>query len=589
MERRLSTIMAADLVGYSRFVSADEDGAIDRLRNVRAELIDPQISANGGRIVKTMGDGLLIEFSSSTAAVRMAIGLQKEMHARETPRKEEDRFRFRIGINTGEVVIDGQDVLGDCVNISARLESIAPPGGICIGKTVYELVSGKVDAQLTALGPQNVKNIPERIEVWRVEIDGVVAKAPPKPGRERASLAVLSFDNMSRDADQDFLADGIVEDVITELSRFRGLFVIARNSTFAYKGTSKDIRQIAQELGVQYVVEGSVRRAGERLRVTAQLIEAETGSHIWAERWDRTMDDLFDLQDELTVAIVSAVEPELGAHERSQTLRKAVENLTVWELCHRAHDWQTRIDVENFDACEALIRRALEMEPDSIRAIILLGSLQVSRVLLGIGRDRDAELAECLAAARRAVELDSRDDRAHRVLAMALAAAGLHDEALASIERGIALNPNNGGLYYTRAFCWLRPTFSEPEKVVSDMAMAEKLSPRDPLKVHYYGVVGMAWLASRTPESQEKALKAFEVAAREPNAIWSYSLAAAAIHADNGNLNGAREFVSAVLRQNPNASLAAAASAIPIPVWRAAWDRMSNVGDLLVELGLPRT
>jgi adenylate cyclase len=253
------------------------------------------------------------------------------MQKLETAEAADDRFQFRIGINSGEVVVDGEDVLGDCVNIAARLESLAPPGGICVGKTVFELVDGKINTKLTPLGPQRVKNIPHLIDARRVEIDGVATQASAMAERDRASIAVLPFDNMSSDPEQDFLADGIVEDVITELSRFRDLFVMARNSSFAYKGNSKDVRQIAKELGVEYIVEGSVRRAGNRLRVTAQLIEAGSGTHVWADRWDRTIEDLFELQDELTGAIVSAVQPELGAHERALTLRKPVGSLSVWE------------------------------------------------------------------------------------------------------------------------------------------------------------------------------------------------------------------------------------------------------------------
>lgn len=584
MERRLSTIMAADLVGYSKVMASDEDGVISRLKDVRAELIDPAIANAGGRIVKTMGDGLLIEFSSPTAALKRAIEMQNSMQIREAERNAADRFRFRVGVNTGEVVIDGQDVLGDCVNIAARLESIAPPGGVCISKQVYQHVAGQIAEPMTPLGPQKVKNIPDPIDVWRVEISGVNATVAQISNRVRSSIAVLPFDNMSQDDDQQFLANGIVEDVITELSRFRSLFVIARNSTFSYKGTGTDIRQIAKELGVQYVVQGSVRRAGAKLRVTAKLIEAENGSQIWAERWDRTIEDLFDLQDELTTAIVGAIEPELGAHERSQTLSKPVESLTSWELCQRAHDWQSRIDAVKFDECEALIRRASEIEPDSIRAGILLVRLLTTRVLIGIGRDREAELAESLKMAQRNVELDDRDDRA---FSMALAAAGRNEEGLAAAERGLALNSNDGGLYYTRGCCRVQPPFLHPEKVESDMAMAEKLSPRDPIRVHYYGITAMAWLASSAPDREEKALRGFEAASREANAIWPYAFGAAAIHASNGNRESARDYVSAALRQKTDLTLSSLAEALPVPVWIAAWARVSHVSGLLVELGLP--
>ena len=278
-------------------------------------MIDPALAEAGGRIVKTMGDGLLVEFGSPVAAVRAALLVQRAMAARETG-PEDQRLTFRIGVNLGDIVIDGDDILGDGVNVAARLETLAPAGGLCISRAVHDQVRGKLDAVLTPLGPQPVKNMPEPVEVWRVEIEGVEPTSTVRPGAQ-PSIAVLPFDNMSRDADQDFLADGIVEDVISELSRFRDLTVIARNSSFSFRGQALDIRKIAQELGVRYVVEGSVRRSGDRLRLTAQLIDASDGSHLWAGRWDRTMADLFDLQDELTQAIVTAVAPEISAHERA--------------------------------------------------------------------------------------------------------------------------------------------------------------------------------------------------------------------------------------------------------------------------------
>lgn len=587
MNRRLSTIMAADLVGYSRLVSADEDKVIAKLRRLRSEIIDPMISEHDGRIVKTMGDGVLVEFGSSSAAVRMAVALQDRMQKLEAAEAADDRFLFRIGINSGEVVVDGEDVLGDCVNIAARLESLAPPGGICLGRTVFELVDGKIDAKLTPLGPQQVKNIPHPIDAWRVEIDGVATQPATTSERDRASIAVLPFDNMSSDPEQDFLADGIVEDVITELSRFRDLFVMARNSSFAYKGTSKDVRQIAKELGVEYVVEGSVRRAGSRLRVTAQLIEAGSGTHVWADRWDRTIEDLFELQDELTGAIVSAVQPELGAHERALTLSKPVESLSVWELCHRASDWQTRIDAEKFDECERLLRRALELEPDNVRALVHFSRLQVSRVFLGIGRDQEAELADCLTAGQRAVELDRRNDEAHRANGISLVAAGRFDEALNTIESGLALNPNNSGLHYSRGFCWLRPPYEFPDRVEADMNMAQKLSPRDPLKVHCYGLTAQAWLASGKPGCEDKALAAFERASHEANTIWPYVAAAAALNAKLGNIERARYFLLAAISRKPDVTVAQLPNALPNPWWRASWARIADAGELLKELGLP--
>jgi TolB-like protein/Flp pilus assembly protein TadD len=516
----------------------------------------------------------------------MAVAVQDAMRAGESARPEAERFRFRIGVNTGEIVVDGDDVLGDCVNIAARLESLAPPGGICIGRTAHDEIKGQIDAPLTALGPQMVKNIPDPVEVWRVEIEGVAP--PPAKRAERPSIAVLPFDNMSADPDQAFLADGIVEDVITELSRFRSLLVIARNSTFAYKGAAKDIREIARELDVRYVVEGSVRRAGDRLRVTAQLIEAETGAHLWAERWDRTMEDLFALQDELTTAIVTGVEPEMGAHERSQARSKPVESLTVWELCRRGDNWQASITLDKFADSEAMFRRAIEMDPESTLAHVLLARLLVSRLFLGMTEDHDSVLADGLAAAARAIELDDRDDGAHQAQAMMLIADSRTNEARAAVARALALNPNNARAHYSRAFCRLQPPFAEAREAVGDLEEAERLSPTDPMVVHFRFLTGLAWLLRDALGAEARALKAFEFASRLPNAQWYHDLAIAAIHAANGRVDNARASVMSARRRNPEATLADVPNAVPLPMWRESWKRLSKASEDLVALGFPR-
>lgn len=567
-------------------MAADEEGVIRRLKAARKDVVDPAIGEAGGRIIKTMGDGLLIEFPSPVVCLRAMIAVQEEMAVRETG-PENQRLRLRVGINLGDIVEDGDDILGDGVNVAARLESLAPPGGICISRAVFDQLRGKIDRQTTALGPQMVKNIPEPVEAWRVEIAGA---ATPIADKERASVAVLPFQNISSDPEQEFLADGIVEDVITELSRFRGLFVIARNSTFAYKGAAKDVRQISRELGARYVVEGSVRRSGQRLRLTAQLIDAETGVHLWAERWDRTIDDLFDLQDELTRAIVTGVEPELGAHERSLARRKPVESLTVWELCHRGDDWQARIDLERFAKSEALFRRALSLDPENARAHVMLARLMISRVLLGMTEDSEGALEETLSLARRAVELDDRDDMAYYILSMALSEARDYSGAMEAIDRGLALNINNARLYYGRVFCLLVPPLSAStaEAIATDLAQAERLSPTDPMIVHFRAVAGNAWLCSDAPDAEQRALEAYEAASRLPNALWFHSLVAAALRASFGDRKTARDHIVTTLRRNPNASLAAGPDALPNAHWKASWQRLMRFADDLVELGLPR-
>ena len=330
MERRLTTIVAADLVGYSRLVAADEEAVIERFRDLRLAVVAPNISKAKGRIVKTMGDGLLIEFPSPEAALRAAQSVQTEMAAREASHAPDLRLTFRIGINWGEVIVDGDDVLGDVVNIAARLESLAPPGGICLSQAARGRIRDDFPAEFSPLGLQYVKNMPTPVDVWNVKVDGVTA-APntPVPRNLRPSVAVLAFDNLSGESEDGYLADGLVEDVLTQLSRFRSLFVIARNSSFSYKGTHKDVRQIAHELGVRYVVEGSVRRSGHRIRVSVSLVDADRGTQLWSGRWDRDLSDLFELQDELTRAIVIEIAPQLGANERALARTRPTESLTA--------------------------------------------------------------------------------------------------------------------------------------------------------------------------------------------------------------------------------------------------------------------
>ena len=405
MARKEVTIVAADLVGYSRMMAHDEEGVIERLREARAAIIDPAITAERGRIIKTMGDGLLLEFASPGDAVRAALAVQRAMAQRAAAGLHAEPLRLRIGINHGEVVIDGDDVLGDVVNIAARLESLAPAGGVCVSRAVQEQVAGIADVSLTPLGPQFVKNIPAPVEAWRIEIEGVTAELPTAVARkERPSVAVLAFENRSADPEQGFLADGIAEDVTTQLARFRSLFVVARNSSFAYRGESHDVRRVARELGVRYVVTGSVRRGGNRVRVGAQLVEGETGVQVWTGRWDRDLSDLFDLQDELTHSIITGLAPELGANERRLARRKPTDNLNAWELAQRGlSEFYTYTPVGYLTAYE-LFHQAAATDPGFALPRALLGRWHA--ILIFSGRspdpttDAEAGLEHALAASR---------------------------------------------------------------------------------------------------------------------------------------------------------------------------------------------
>jgi adenylate cyclase len=322
VERRLAAILAADVAGYSRLMGEDEEGTLAQLRAYRRELIDPRVAEHHGRIVKTTGDGLLIEFPSVVEAVSCAITVQRTIAERNARMPVEQKIVFRMGVNLGDIIVEDGDIHGDGVNIAARLEGIAEPGGICISEDAFRQVRGKIEAEFTDLGDQNLKNIARPVRVYRIGQRAAEAHAPSLPLPDKPSIAVLPFQNISGDPEQEYFADGMVEEIITAISRVRWFFVIARNSTFTYKGRAVDVKQVGRELGVRYVLEGSVRKAGNRVRITAQLIEAATSNHIWAERYDRELADIFAVQDEITERIVAAIEPELYAAENFRSQRK---------------------------------------------------------------------------------------------------------------------------------------------------------------------------------------------------------------------------------------------------------------------------
>ena len=339
LQRRLAAIMSADVVGYSRLMGMDEAGTLSRLNALRRELIDPAIAGHSGRIVKLMGDGALVEFASAGDAVACAIEIQKHVREHDAGGSEVDSIQFRIGINVGDIIIEGEDILGDGVNIAARIEGVAEPGGISISEDVWRQVQGKVAANFVDAGEQSLKNIARPVRIYRVELGKQSAAepaAPTLPLPDKPSIAVLPFQNMSGDPEQEYFTDGMVEDIITGLSRIKWLFVIARNSTFTYKGRAIDVKQIGRELGVRYALEGSVRRAADRIRITGQLIDAVSGAHVWAERYDRKSADIFALQDEITLSVVGAIEPSLRLAEIERVKRKRPDSLDAYDLVLQA-------------------------------------------------------------------------------------------------------------------------------------------------------------------------------------------------------------------------------------------------------------
>ena len=430
MKRRLAAILAADVVGYTRLMGADEAGTLRRLNALRESTLSPLITERGGRVVKLMGDGMLIEFSSVVDAVACAIAWQDQV---EGAAQGETALRFRIGINLGDVVVEGDDIYGDGVNIAARLEALADPGGICLSGDAFRQVRGKLDAAFDDLGERQLKNVAEPVRAYRVEraaaSPAVAAAADP----QKPSIAVLPFVNMSGDPEQDFFSDGIAEDIITQLSRFRTLFVIARNSSFAFKGTNADIKETGRKLGVRYVVEGSVRRAGNRVRITAQLIETETGNHLWAERYDRDLEDIFAVQDEVTRSIVAVLPGRVQDDVASRAARKPTDNMQAYELMLRGKALRDGLNAEDIAQARRLLERAIELDPSYARAHMYLADTYVVDLWLGLAGPAASGMS--LELSRRGAALDNNDAYIQDQLGYAYLCEGLWEDAEAQFQK----------------------------------------------------------------------------------------------------------------------------------------------------------
>jgi len=419
VERRLAAILAADVAGYSRLTGLDEEGTHVRLRERLRGLADPKISEHRGKVVKHTGDGVLAEFGSVVDAVRCAIEVQRGMAEQNATMPQVKRIEFRIGIHVGDIIVDDNDIFGDGVNIAARLEGIAEPGGVCISDDAQRQVRGKVDFAFEDMGPQNLKNIVEPMRAWRLRMNASgSAAAPIEPPVEstqalalpnKPSIAVLPFQNMSGDPEQEYFADGMVEEIITALSRFKWLFVIARNSSFTFKGQAVDVKEVGRRLGVRYVLEGSVRKASGKVRISGQLIDAVTGTHIWADRFERDLTDIFALQDEVTVAVVSAIQPKLLQTEIALAARRRPENLTAYDLYLRAMPQFYLATREGLAEAIKLAHRALELDPRFGLVAALAGVCHMQSVLWGYAIDPKFERNEAVRLLRLALSLDDND------------------------------------------------------------------------------------------------------------------------------------------------------------------------------------
>jgi TolB-like protein/class 3 adenylate cyclase/tetratricopeptide (TPR) repeat protein len=488
VERRLAAILAADVAGSCRLIGIDEEGALAQLKALRKTLFDPKISDHRGRIVKNTGDGALVEFGSVVDAVRCADEIQRGMAERNTDVPQDKRIEFRIGIHVGDIIIDDNDIFGDGVNIAVRLEGIAEPGGVCISDDAQRQIRGKVELVCDDMGMQALKNIAEPMRAWRVRF-GVSASTSTRPSTDTAqplalpdkpSIAVLPFNNMSGDPEQEYFADGIVEELITTLSRFKALFVIARNSSFTYKGRAVDVKQIGRELGVRYVLEGSVRKAANRVRITGQLVDAATGAHLWADRFDGGLGDIFDLQDQVTESVVGAIAPAIEKAEVERAKRKPTESLDAYALYLRglAKLYQDASRQANNEALR-LFNSAIERDPDFASAYGRAASCYAQAKASGWISGTANEIAEVTRLARRAIEL-GKDD------ALALARGGwalafvVRDLGVAAavIDRALVLNPNLAEAWLCGG--WVKNWLGEPKLAIERFARAMRLSPLDP-------------------------------------------------------------------------------------------------------------
>jgi adenylate cyclase len=554
VKRKLAAILAADIAGYSRLMGADEAGTLARLKEYRRELIDPKTKQYRGRVVKTTGDGILIEFPSVVDAVSSAIDVQQGMRQRNADVPPEKRIEFRIGVNLGDVIIDGRDLYGDGVNIAARLEGLAEPGGICISQTVLNHARGKIAFDVEDLGEQDLKNIAQRVHVYRIVVDparrGTMwrAQAPTLALPDKPSIAVLPFQNMSGDPEQEYFTDGMVEEIITALSRMRWLFVIARNSSFTYKGRMVDVKQVGRELGVRYVLEGSVRKAANRLRITGQLIDASTGAHLWADRFDGGIEDVFDLQDDVTSCVIGAIAPKLEQAEIERAKRKPTESLDAYDYYLRGMASVYGSTKESLGEALRLFYKAIELDPDFASAYGLAAWCYFWRLVNGWMTDPVQETAEASRLAGRAAELGKDDAVALSFSGLALGfIVGDLEAGVELIDRALALNPNLVAAW-TASGC-LRSRLGAQDEAIEHVARAMRLSPLDPLMFFMQNAVALAhFLAGRYDEAWPLA----EKASRGPPFFFSAIRLAAASNAFAGRLGEARKCVARALHLDPD-------------------------------------
>jgi adenylate cyclase len=551
--RRLAAILAADVVGFSKLIGEDEAGTLAALREIRKGIVNPILAEHGGRIFKLMGDGMLAEFPSAVQALRAAIGIQEGMLARNSGLTGNGRIEVRVGIHQGDVVVEGSDLLGDGVNIAARLEALAEPGGICISARVHEDAMGKIVLEAHDMGEHGLKNIARPVQVYRLRAGSLRSEAvqnrPTLALPDKPSIAVLPFQNMSGDPDQDYFADGVVEEIITALSRVHSFFVIARNSSFTYKGRAVDIKQVGRELGVRYVLEGSVRKAGPRVRITGQLVEAASGAHLWADRYDGNLGDIFDLQDRVTTSVVGAITPKLQRAETQRALRKPTTDLTAYDMVLRALPDALSILPGRNAAALDLLWKATELDPGYASAFSTAAYCILLRKVSAWPAWHPDQDQICLRFAKEAIRLDQDDPTVLSMSAAALAIVNRQAEyALELLDRSLAIDPNSALAWATKGAACAFVGRGNEGIVAVETAM--RLSPLDPLMFMFWHCLAECYGTARKHElAVEVSLRALREA---PNPLPPTLRILAGSYARLGRLEEAKAVVKQVLALTPD-------------------------------------
>jgi adenylate cyclase len=588
VERRLAAVLAADVAGYSRLMGRDEERTLAQLKTFRRTLVDPTIAAHRGRIVKTTGDGMLVEFASAVDAARCAAEIQREMVEQNSGVPLELRIEFRIGIHVGDIIIDDNDIFGDGVNIAARLEGIAEPGGACISDDAYRQIRGKVDILFDDIGEQNLKNIVEPMRAWRIRLVGEVAPeigtdpSPRSPSPalalpDKPSIVVLPFDNMSAEAGNDYLADGIVEAITAALSCIRSFFVIARSSAFTYKGRATNAREIGKDLGVAYLLEGSVQKAGNRLRITVQLIETEGGAHVWSSRYDGTIDDFFDLEDRITQQVAGALQPSIRIAEIERSRRKRPQDLGSYDYTMRAmpHVWALEKD-ESAKAIK-LLEEALIIDPEYPLALALAGWCHAQRAVYNWADDIAGSQAMARSLAERAANLSGDDPLILAVLGAVHTFVRNYGTARVLLERALALDPNCAWAWSRLG--WIDNYSDQPNHAIEKFERALRLSPIDPMNFNNHAGMGSA---HEILQYYDKAAALYRRALQEqPNARWIYRNLASTL-SGAGRIEEAKEAFAEMLLSYPDLTVSKFKQAMVFS--NVALGRM---GENLRKLGLP--